>query len=84
MKQQRILILAMAVVAGVTAAYLIASRTPPRQGAAAAGDYYCYELRQAWVCAYAKSECEARLAREPQMDVKSRCTRHSSDDALTP
>jgi hypothetical protein len=75
---QRLLILAMAVAAGLAAAYFVAFRVAPRDGGQA-GDDYCYELRQAWVCTYARPECEARLAREAPADVKTRCTAHAVD-----
>ena len=64
--------------AGLAAAYLVTSLGPPKtQGSDA--DYFCYELRQAWACAYAKTECEARLARETPTDVKKGCTPYRND-----
>ena len=78
MKARTVVLLIVALTAGVVAAYLVGSLGPVRHRGDDA-DYYCYELRQAWACAYARTECEARLAREVQADVQKRCTPHTSD-----
>jgi hypothetical protein len=77
-KARMILALVLAVAAGLAAAYLVASRGAPRHGGNDA-DYYCYELRQVWVCSYARSECEARLAREVPSAIQKRCTAQTND-----
>ena len=78
MKARTIALLVIAVAAGLAAAYLVTSLGPPKIRAADA-DYYCYELRQAWVCAYAKTECEARLARETPIKGRKGCTPYWND-----
>ena len=78
MNERTILLLAVAIAAGLSAAYFVNSRGMPRYGGSDA-DYYCYELRQAWVCAYARSECEARMAREDLTDIIKRCTPYTND-----
>ena len=82
MKARTLALLVAAVGAGLAAAYGVASLGPPRHAGDDA-DYYCYELKQAWVCAYARSECDARLAREVATDVRRRCTPHNND-AVSP
>jgi hypothetical protein len=77
-KARTILALVLAVTAGLAAAYFVAARGVPRYGGNDA-DYYCYELRQVWVCANARSECEARLAREVPSAIQKRCTGHTND-----
>jgi hypothetical protein len=81
-RARSIVLLIVALAAGVVASYFLASQARPRKVGDDA-DYYCYELRQAWVCAYARAECEARLAREVQADVLKRCMPHT-DVPLTP
>jgi len=82
MKRGRtIFLLVVAMMAGVAAAFLI-WRGPPRDSGGDA-DEYCYQTRQASVCTYTRTECEARLAREAATDVTKRCT-PQADDVLTP
>jgi hypothetical protein len=75
-------LLAAAIGAGLVAAVLTRSVLRPSQAAEHA-DYYCYALRTAWACAYSRSECEARLAREPPRDIQTQCQAHH-DEVLTP
>ena len=78
MSGRTILLLVVAIAAGLVAAHFVASRGMPRYGGSDAV-YYCYELQQAWVCAYARSECEARLAGEDKAGIKKRCTPYTND-----
>ena len=78
MKARTLALLVVAAVAGVAAAYGVASRGPLRRAGADA-DYYCYEVKRAWVCAYARAECEARLEREVTTEIQKRCTPHTND-----
>ena len=68
----------IAVSIGVLAFVLVWRNAPPRSAASGA-DYYCYELRQGWVCMYRQADCEARAASEPAGLVTKRCAARSID-----
>jgi hypothetical protein len=68
----------IAVSIGVLAAVLVWRSEPPQAGASAAG-YYCYQLRQGWVCMRQRADCERRLAAEPAANVQKTCAGRSTD-----
>ena len=70
--------LIIAVVAAL-ASYVLATRGVPRRIGAEDADFFCYELRQGWVCMYARGDCESRLAAERQTDVEKPCKPHFSE-----
>jgi len=74
----RPLLLIVALAAGLIA-YVLATRGVPRRIGDQDADFFCYELRQGWVCMYARADCEARLAVEPQADVEKTCLPHFVD-----
>jgi hypothetical protein len=79
---RRYALLGLALAAAVLAFLWTRSLVGPRGGATPTTSY-CYALRSAWACATTRTECEARLAREPLVDPSTRCQAHD-DDVLTP
>jgi hypothetical protein len=83
MSPARSYVLILVALAAGTFAFLWARSTMRHPVAADQADYYCYDLRTAWVCTRAKADCETRLANEPSRDPKARCKAHY-DEGLTP
>ena len=76
MRAKSIVLLLVALIAGL-AAFVLARGLPTRVGTDDP-DYYCYVLHRSWTCAYARADCEARLARERPEDVEKQCLPHSA------
>ncbi|HKM63120.1 MAG TPA: hypothetical protein VJY39_11590 [Acidisphaera sp.] len=80
-RSTRVVILLVALTAGAFA--FVRTRALFQGGTHPGADYFCYELRQGWVCTYAEQECRLRQANEAPPDVQRGCTAHD-DDVLTP
>jgi hypothetical protein len=80
MPTKQIVVALFAVIAGLAASiatYMLVMRDAPTNKGSADADYYCYVLHQGWTCAYARADCEARLALEKPDDIEKKCLPHS-------